>query len=88
MKGLIGGASLFAGRQNYSNKNQIKLACKTAINTNDMIPLQLVKDDAMLERIHYVMWKAYFTKDESSVDPANRIYLANDKFKPEDIGHK
>ena len=79
LKDLIGGANKTTGRMLFSNKNQIVLHCKTILNANVMITVAL--ESAILERLLYFIWSTRFTKDPRLVNPAERIYLAKEKFK-------
>ena len=79
IKDLVGGAVKTAGRMNFSNDNEITLHCKTVLNANTMTSVQL--ESAILNRLLFLAWYTIFTNDARLVNHANRIYLADEKFK-------
>ena len=81
LKDLIGGAKETTGRKLFSNKNKIKLHCKTVLNANIMTTVTL--EEAILERLLYFIWSSKFVTDPSLVNEAKHIYRSNPKFKTE-----
>ena len=79
LKDLVGGATKAAARLNFSNDTEILLHCKTVLNANTMTTVQL--EEAIMTRLLYLAWTTKFTSDPKKVDPKNRIYLADEKFK-------
>ena len=79
LKDLIGGANQTTGRFNFSDKNKITLHCKTVLNANVMTAVAL--EQAILERLIYFIWKTKFCTSADEVDEANRVFLADEKYK-------